>query len=70
MGGHGSGGGRKGAGRKKKWQEQTETIAFRWPASFVEELRAIKNANEWVYKQLKNGVQKQRGTMPEDGRKD
>lgn len=46
----GSGGKRKGSGSKAKYNEPTTTIAFRVPASKVNELKDMVNAKllEWV----------------------
>lgn len=43
----GSGGKRKGAGRKLKYGEKTKTIAFRVPVSLIEEIQ------EYVTEKLK-----------------
>lgn len=44
------GGKRKGAGAKKRYNEETKTVAFRCPISKVEKLKEIVNVqlSEWV----------------------
>lgn len=43
------GGNRKGSGAKPKYNEKTKTVAFRCPASKIEELRLIVESklSEW-----------------------
>jgi len=46
------GGARNGSGAKRKYGEQTKTIAFRCPASKVDELKIIikTKLSEWAVK--------------------
>lgn len=46
------GGKRIGSGRKKKYNEETKTVAFRCPIPKVEKLKEIVNAqlSEWLPK--------------------
>lgn len=49
------GGARPGAGAKRKqFDEETTTIAFRWPVSFVTRVKALPEPNKTIYTILKN----------------
>lgn len=54
------GGQRKGAGRPRK--EKTVVLSFRVPTGVADYLK--KQINELI-----DGIQKQRGALPEDGKK-
>lgn len=64
------GGPGRGQGRKPKFNEPTDTIAFRFPISLIEQIRQSDNANERAYNALKkefDGIQDEQGTDAKNG---
>lgn len=64
------GGPGRNQGRKPKFDEPTDTVAFRFPISLVYKIRDSDNANERAYNALKkefDGIQEQSGVNAENG---